>query len=214
MIRLNRRIDGRFRPVFSDADFSVRLGTESSREAHGIHRTRCYRCTCGDDDDAQRLAEDNLRGRYGRSLCRSRVLPVQNALDPRASFTSRRASLVWRLSSKGGPVRQDLHDGQVFVALDTCNGGIGFGAFLGPNGLEPAYPLAFTLGTAEYAAIIDLSPLTAVCGHYRVCLVMHWLSAWAAPITLPGTPTGNCIPPDTYPLKSRHRRYLRIPTLL
>ena len=35
-----------------------------------------------------------------------------------------------------------LNDGQVFVAVDECNGGIGFGSFTGPMGFEPAYPLA------------------------------------------------------------------------
>jgi hypothetical protein len=102
---------------------------------------------------------------------------------------------------KGRTRTARLHEGQVFVALDTCNGGIGFGAFLGPNGLEPAYPLAFTLGTAEYAAIIDLSPLTTVVGTTG--------SAWSCigyppggANNLPATTTGNCIPPDNYPLKS------------
>ncbi len=81
---------------------------------------------------------------------------------------------------KGRTRTARLHEGQVFVALDTCNGGIGFGAFLGPNGLEPAYPLAFTLGTAEYAAIIDLSPLTTVVGTTG--------SAWSCI----GYPPGEC----------------------
>jgi hypothetical protein len=52
-----------------------------------------------------------------------------------------------------------LQPGQVFVALDACNGGIGFGSVVGPGGLEPAYPFALTLGTAEYDAIIYSSPL-------------------------------------------------------
>src|SRR5258708_17985301 len=52
-----------------------------------------------------------------------------------------------------------LQDGQVFVTVDQCNGGIGFGSFIGPNGLEPAYPLALTLGTAEYASVTQSNPL-------------------------------------------------------
>ena len=94
-----------------------------------------------------------------------------------------------------------LNDGQVFVAVDECHGGIGFGSFLGPNGLEPAYPLALTLGTAEYTAITFGTPLLSslsVTG-----------SAWSCvgyppggDDALPATPTGNCTPPDAYPLKS------------
>jgi len=96
-----------------------------------------------------------------------------------------------------------LNDGQVFVALDTCNGGIGFGAFLGPHGMEPAYPLTFTLGTAEYASITTGSSLLAGASSTTG-------SAWSC-IGYPpqgvgnldgNAPTYNCTPPDTYPLKS------------
>jgi hypothetical protein len=95
-----------------------------------------------------------------------------------------------------------LNDGQLFVALDTCNGGIGFGSFTGPSGLEPAYPLAFTMGTAEYAAITDFSPLTgalSVSGSAWSCI--GYPPGQVNQLT-PGTPTGNCLPPDTYPLQS------------
>jgi hypothetical protein len=94
-----------------------------------------------------------------------------------------------------------LQEGQVFVALDTCNGGIGFGSFVNPNGPEPAYPLAFTLGTAEYAAIINGSPLTgalSVTGSAWSCIGYPPLG-WKK---LDRTASGNCTPPDTYPLKS------------
>ena len=94
-----------------------------------------------------------------------------------------------------------LQDNQVFVAVDQCNGGIGFGSFLGPNGLEPAYPLALTLGTAEYASINNVNPLEGALS------VMG--SAWSCigyppqgDGSLPGTASGNCTPPDGYPLKS------------
>lgn len=94
-----------------------------------------------------------------------------------------------------------LNEGQLFVAIDQCNGGIGFGSFTGPNGLEPAYPLAFTLGTAEYAAITGANSLTGALSVTG--------SAWSCvgypptPVNaLPGTATGNCTSPDAYPLKS------------
>jgi len=94
-----------------------------------------------------------------------------------------------------------LQDGQVFVAVDECNGGIGFGSFLGPNGLEPVYPLAFTMGTAEYAAITYANPLTgplSVTGSAWSCIGYPPLPTHG----LPGTPSGNCTPPDSYPLQS------------
>jgi len=94
-----------------------------------------------------------------------------------------------------------LQEGQIFVAIDQCNGGIGFGAFIGPNGLEPAYPLAFTLGTAEYASITYSNPLVgalSVSGAAWSCIGYPPGGAGA----LPGTATGDCTPPDSYPLKS------------
>ena len=95
-----------------------------------------------------------------------------------------------------------LNDGQVFVAVDECNGGIGFGSFVGPNGLEPAYPLALTMGTAEYDAIFDSSPLSdgtlSVTGSAWSCIGYPPQGAGA----LNGTPNGECTPPDPYPLAS------------
>src|SRR4029077_6364744 len=95
-----------------------------------------------------------------------------------------------------------LQDGQVFVTVDECNGGIGFGSFIGPNGLDPAYPLAFTMGTAEYASITYGNPLTSalsVTGSAWSCI---GYPPGQVNQQAPGTSTGNCIPPDTYPLKS------------
>ena len=97
-----------------------------------------------------------------------------------------------------------LNDGQVFVGLDTCNGGIGFGYFTS-SGAEPAYPLAFTLGTAESASINEPSPLATISsmtGNAWSCIGFPPNGSGA----LSGTPSGNCIPPishdSSYPLKS------------
>ena len=49
------------------------------------------------------------------------------------------------VESQGHRLSAHLQPDQIFVASDQCNGGIGFGSFVGPNGLEPAYPLAFVL---------------------------------------------------------------------
>jgi hypothetical protein len=107
---------------------------------------------------------------------------------------------------QGRTRRARLQDGQVFVAVDVCNGGIGFGSFVGPNCpgpncLEPAYPLAFTMGTAEYDSIFDGSPLTdalSVTGSAWSCIGYPPGGAG----NLPGTANGECTPPDAYPLHS------------
>jgi hypothetical protein len=52
------------------------------------------------------------------------------------------------VTSKGKTIRAHLKPGQLFVALDSCNGGIGFGMMTGPASFEVAYPVAFTIGTA------------------------------------------------------------------
>jgi hypothetical protein len=106
------------------------------------------------------------------------------------------------IESQGRTRRARLNDGQVFVAVDECNGGIGFGSFVGPNGLEPAYPLAYTMGSAEYWAIFDGSPLSdgflSVTGAAWSCIGYPPGGAG----TLPGTANGECTPPDAYPLAS------------
>ena len=105
------------------------------------------------------------------------------------------------IASQGRTHTARLKDGQVFVALDECSGGIGFGSFVGPTGLEVAYPFALTLGTAEEAAITFGSPLLSalsVTGSAWSCIGYPPLEF----DSLSGTPDGNCIPPDSYPLKS------------
>ena len=106
-----------------------------------------------------------------------------------------------QIEYQGRTHQATLQNGQLFVSLDACSGGIGFGAFIGPNGMEIAYPFALTLGTAEYASLADSSPLTGTLSTTG--------SAWSCMgfppggiDALPGTSTGNCIPPDSYPLKS------------
>lgn len=83
--------------------------------------------------------------------------------------------------------------GQIFVALDECSGGIGFGSFTGPHGLEPAYPLAFTHGTAQDFALYTDSPLSTAAnmsGNAWSCIGYPPLEA----------NSGFCTSPDTYPL--------------
>jgi hypothetical protein len=100
-----------------------------------------------------------------------------------------------QIDARGKSLVAQLNPSQVFVALDSCNGGIGFGAFIGPGGLEPAYPLAFTLGTAISVSVNSgLSSPAHMSGNAWSCI--------GYPPTgdgnLPGT--GYCVAPDGYPL--------------
>jgi len=104
-----------------------------------------------------------------------------------------RASL--RVESKGKAISAQFAPGQVFIAFDLCNGGIGFGSYVGPNGLEPAYPLAFQAGTAMYFTLNAANPL-ADPGN------MTGL-AWSC-IGYPHSQDdqNSCTSPDSYPLHS------------
>lgn len=79
---------------------------------------------------------------------------------------------------------------QILVALDSYNGGVGFSSYIGPTGLEPAYPLAFVDGTAPTT---NLSAAANVSGN-----------AWSCIGYPPNRNSGDCIPPDGFPLKTDH----------
>ena len=93
-----------------------------------------------------------------------------------------------------------LDSGQIFVALDICNGGIGFGSFLGSKGLQPVYPMGFTSGTAQTKAYYDSSSsLSSLSGPINVTG-----NVWSCidfPVADVGTLRGQgyCTPPDQYP---------------
>ena len=99
--------------------------------------------------------------------------------------------------STGRAVTATLAPGQVFVALDSCNGGIGFGSYVTGN-VEPAYPVGFTLGTAMSAAVNgDLSTPGSMSGSAFSCI--------GYPPNAIGNANGNndmCTAPDAYPLYS------------
>ena len=99
--------------------------------------------------------------------------------------------------SNGTAVTAELLPNQVFVALDSCNGGIGFGSYVTGN-LEPAYPVGFTLGTAMSEAVNnDLTFPADMSGSAFSCI--------GYPPNPVGALNGNngvCTPPDNYPLYS------------
>jgi hypothetical protein len=83
------------------------------------------------------------------------------------------------------------------VALDACNGGIGFGSYTGPNGMEVAYPVAYTLGTAMQVALTSgLSSPARMSGNAWSCIGFPAVSIGAL------TGSGYCTAPEGYPLHS------------
>jgi hypothetical protein len=102
------------------------------------------------------------------------------------------------IESQGRTVSAQFAPGQVFVALDTCNGGIGFGSFTGPNGLEAAYPVAFTLGTALSFSESTANPL----GTAANLSGNAWSCIGYPPETFgtDGKGDGLCFTPESYPL--------------
>lgn len=83
---------------------------------------------------------------------------------------------------------------QVFISLDSENGGVGFSSYIGPNGLEPAYPLGFDDGTAPTNDLVTSANVTG--------------NAWSC-IGFPPSqsPTGDCLDPTPYPLKTDHGNF-------
>jgi hypothetical protein len=101
------------------------------------------------------------------------------------------------VQSRGRTLSAHFAPGQIFVALDACNGGIGFGSYTGPHGMEVAYPLAFTLGTAMALALNSgLSSPAYSSGDAWSCIGYPPNGAG----NLQGT--GSCTAPDAYPLHS------------
>ena len=101
------------------------------------------------------------------------------------------------IETGGESVRASFEPKQVFVSLDIANGGVGFSAYIGPNGLEPAYPLGVNAGTAW--KVTDLISPTNVNG-----------SAWSCigyPPQVSGD-HGHCFDPTPYPLKTDHGDFI------
>ena len=99
--------------------------------------------------------------------------------------------------SDGGTITATLLPNQVFVAFDSCNGGIGFGSYVTGNP-EPAYPVGFTLGTAmSWSVNNDLTTPGNMSGSAFSCI--------GYPPNGIGAAQGNndaCTAPDGYPLYS------------
>jgi hypothetical protein len=101
-----------------------------------------------------------------------------------------KGSAAFSFESGGQKVSGHFLPGQVFVSVDVCSGGIGFGSYIGPNGLEPVYPLGFTHGSAQTSTFASASPLSTAANSTG--------NAWSC-INFP-IDNSACTPPDAYPL--------------
>jgi len=114
-----------------------------------------------------------------------------------------------RIEYHGRAQVANVANNQIFVALDSCSGGMGFGSFLG-SGLEPAYPLAFTQGTAQFATGVTNPRSGPSVGPGALAQVasttgVAWSCLGFPPLGdghLHGTTTGACNSPDNSPIKS------------
>ena len=120
------------------------------------------------------------------------VIPSAFCGSP-AFFWITKGHAAFTFQSGGKTISGHFLPGQIFVALDPCNGGIGFGSFTGPQGLEPVYPLGFSHGSAEQASFSATALSTPVNASGN---------AWSC-IGFPpsfGSAETTCVSPDPYPL--------------
>jgi hypothetical protein len=125
--------------------YSAALVTDIKVGGHFFHNAAVTFTFVGDTNDIEPAVD-----------AQSQQIPSTLCTTPATTgwfywLTKGRAS--FSVQSKGRTLTGHFAQGQIFVALDTCNGGIGFGSFTGPIGREVAYPVAFTLGTAMVAAL-------------------------------------------------------------
>jgi hypothetical protein len=121
-----------------------------------------------------------------------------------------KGNAIVSVSVRGHTLTARLEPDQVFVALDSCNGGIGFGSFTGPGGLEPAYPLGLTFGTARIAAVKSgLTVPRSMSGNAWSCIGYPPTGSG----NLPATANGQCTPPDGAPAVPGARPGKRYPLL-
>jgi hypothetical protein len=100
------------------------------------------------------------------------------------------------IETPNASVRATFEPKQILVSLDSENGGVGFSAYIGPNGLEPAYPLGLDAGTVR--SMTDLTSPTNVTG-----------TAWSCIGFPPGVSgnNGDCFDPTPYPLRTDHGNF-------
>ena len=158
----------------------IRLGAQS------YHNAALKLTFVGDTGDIAPVTDSS--GNPIPSSCQNTVPPNTNAYF----FWITKGSASFSFESGGKKVSGNLLPAQLFVSVDTCNGGIGFGSFT-PQGFEPIYPLAFTHGSAE-ALGFGSNPLSTAgngSGNAWSCIGFHTdFTAFT------------CTPPESLPLHS------------
>jgi hypothetical protein len=84
--------------------------------------------------------------------------------------------------------------GQILVASDTENGGIGFSSYTGPFGVEPAYPLGVLDGSVKFSGGV-LNTTFNTTGK-------AWSCIGYPPLSLNNPNPNRCADPTKYPLKT------------
>jgi hypothetical protein len=104
-----------------------------------------------------------------------------------------RGEATIRIVVKGQQIRSRLFPHQLVVAYDSAIGGVGFGALIGPNGFEPAYPLGLSTGVVDR----PLNPVSALVTPGTVSG-----NIWSCIGFLPASNVQQCSDPTPYPLKT------------
>jgi hypothetical protein len=164
----------------------VKLGSQS------YHNAALKLTFSGDTADIAAVTDSS--GNPIPTFCHNTVPPNN---DP-YFFWIPKGSAAFSFESGGKKVSGKFLPGQIFVSVDTCSGGIGFGSYT-PQGFEPIYPLSFTHGSAQTLTQIPGGQLSG------------------SPLATAGNTTGNawscigfsidfsaftCTPPETLPLHS------------
>jgi hypothetical protein len=98
---------------------------------------------------------------------------------------------------RGRHVHARFMPDQLFVSVDTLNLGMGIGSYIGPNGLEPGYPLVFDRGSAG-----SLSGDSSVLSTASNSTGNAWSCVGFPPIDEQTGAPGTCAPADPYPLRT------------
>ena len=159
----------------------IRLG------AQNYHNAALKLTFLGDTADIAAVTDSS--GKPIPSSCQNTVPPNTNSYF----FWITNGSASFSFESAGKRVSGKFLPGQIFVSMDTCSGGVGFGSFT-PQGFEPIYPLALTHGSAQALSFASANPLSTAgntSGNAWSCIGFH---TDFTPFT--------CTPPETLPLHS------------
>jgi hypothetical protein len=172
----------------SPMKYSATLVTDIKVGEHRYHNAAVTITFVGDTNDIS-AAVDTQGNQITSTLCTPATGWFFSLTKGSASFSVRSGE-----HTRFG----HFEPGQLFVALDACNGGIGFGSYTGPTGMEVAYPVAYALGTAMTVAVTSgLWSPAHMSGNAWSCI--------GFPPNRVGNDPGNngfCIDPSSYPLHS------------